>query len=35
VNQKPVELALEKLSQQDREFVEQIQAAIARKAAGG
>ena len=34
VNQKPVELALEKLSQQDREFVGQIQAAIARKASG-
>jgi len=34
VSQKPVELALEKLSPQDREFVEQIRAAIAKKAAG-
>jgi len=35
VNQKPVELALEKLSHQDREFVEQIKAAIVKKAGGG
>ena len=32
VNQKPVECPLEKLSQQDREFVDQIKAALARKA---
>jgi len=35
VNQKPVVFPLDKLSQQDREFVEQIRAAIAKKAAGG
>ena len=35
VNQKPVELALDKLSAQDREFVEQIKAAVAKKAGGG
>ena len=35
VNQKPVELQLEKLSQQDREFVEQINAAIAKNSGGG
>jgi hypothetical protein len=33
VNQKPVELALDKLSQQDREFVGQIKAALDKKAA--
>lgn len=32
VGQKPVELALERLSEQDKEFVAQIQAAIAKKA---
>jgi hypothetical protein len=33
VNQKPVELALEKLSEQDRDFVGQIKAALDKKAA--
>jgi len=34
VDKKPVELALERLSQQDQEFVEQIKASLAKKAAG-
>ena len=35
VNQKPVELALDRLSRQDREFVDQIKAALDKKAAAG
>ncbi len=33
VNKKPVEIALDRLSQQDREFIEDIKAALAKKAA--
>ena len=33
VNQKPVELALDRLSRQDQEFIQQIQDAITKKAA--
>lgn len=32
VNKKPVELALNRLSQQDQEFIEQIKVAVAKKA---
>lgn len=35
VNQKPVEIALAKLSRQDQEFVQQIQAALTKKAEPG
>lgn len=35
VDKKPVEIALDRLSEQDREFVTQIQAALAKKAAAG
>lgn len=35
VNKKPVEVALDSLSQADREFIDQMKAALAKKAAGG
>ncbi len=35
VDRKPVEIALDRLSEQDREFVEGIKAALAKKAAAG
>lgn len=35
VNQKPVEIALDRLSLADREFIDQLQAALAKKAAAG
>lgn len=35
VNKKPVEIALDRLSLQDREFIEDIKAALAKKAAAG
>ncbi|MES2921273.1 MAG: hypothetical protein V4819_06995 [Verrucomicrobiota bacterium] len=35
VNRKPVETALDRLSPGDREFVDQLQAALAKKAAAG
>ena len=35
VNQKPVETALDRLSQADREFIGELQAALAKKAAAG
>lgn len=35
VDRKPVEIPLERLSVQDREFIDQIKAALARKAAEG
>lgn len=35
VNRKPVEVALASLSQQDQEFVAQVQEALAKKAAAG
>lgn len=35
VNQKPVEIALDRLSESDREFIGQLQAALAKKAAAG
>ena len=35
VNQKPVEIALDRLSEADREFIGQLQVALAKKAAAG
>lgn len=35
VNQKPVEIALDRLSESDREYIGQLQAALAKKAAAG
>lgn len=35
VNRKPVETALDRLSQTDREFIDQLKAALAKKAAAG
>lgn len=35
VKQKPVEIALDRLSPSDREFIEQMKAALAKKAAAG
>ena len=35
VNQKPVELSLDRLSEADREFIGQMQAALAKKSAAG
>ncbi len=35
VNQKPVEIALDRLSEADREFIAQLQASLAKKAAAG
>ena len=35
VNQKPVETALDRLSEADREFIGQVQAALAKKSAAG
>jgi hypothetical protein len=35
VDKKPVEIALDRLSQSDREFIDQMKAALAKKAAAG
>lgn len=35
VNQKPVEIALDRMSLSDREFIDQLKAALAKKAAAG